>query len=104
VGIPGAVISGPSTAIDQHDVPGDPVADANAVRSKPAAGSMTTSRPFQANEYLHDLAAGRLTKNSDHQLPRPVIAAVVGPLVQSVDLGGAAPSTRHPMYGASLDE
>jgi hypothetical protein len=34
-----------------HDLPGDPVTDADAVRSKLAARSMTTSRPFQVNEY-----------------------------------------------------
>jgi hypothetical protein len=34
-----------------HTLPGDPVADANAVRSKLSARSMTTSRPFQINEY-----------------------------------------------------
>ncbi|MFD5259162.1 beta-xylosidase, partial [Streptomyces bobili] len=34
-----------------HTLPGDPVNDATAVRSKLAARSMTTSRPFQVNEY-----------------------------------------------------
>ncbi|KUO19428.1 beta-xylosidase [Streptomyces dysideae] len=34
-----------------HNLPGDPVADAGAVRSKLAARSMTTSHPFQVNEY-----------------------------------------------------
>ncbi|MFE9644669.1 RICIN domain-containing protein [Streptomyces sp. NPDC006365] len=34
-----------------HNLPGDPVVDAGAVRSKLAARSMTTSRPFQVNEY-----------------------------------------------------
>ncbi|MGW1712868.1 beta-xylosidase [Streptomyces sp. NPDC002156] len=34
-----------------HILPGDPVSDANAVRSKLSARSMTTSRPFQVNEY-----------------------------------------------------
>ncbi|WP_244187992.1 RICIN domain-containing protein [Streptomyces regalis] len=34
-----------------HDLPGDPVEDSSAVRSKLAARSMTTSRPFQVNEY-----------------------------------------------------
>ncbi|MFJ7045083.1 RICIN domain-containing protein [Streptomyces sp. NPDC101112] len=34
-----------------HNLPGDPVADSAAVRSKLAARSMTTSRPFQVNEY-----------------------------------------------------
>ncbi|MFJ5999904.1 RICIN domain-containing protein [Streptomyces sp. NPDC092370] len=34
-----------------HNLPGDPVADAAAVRAKLAARSMTTSRPFQVNEY-----------------------------------------------------
>ncbi|MFI8324110.1 beta-xylosidase [Streptomyces sp. NPDC085529] len=37
-----------------HDLPGDPVTDAAAVRSKLAARSMTTSRPFQVNEYAAD--------------------------------------------------
>ncbi|SPF02740.1 RICIN domain-containing protein [Streptomyces sp. MA5143a] len=36
-----------------HDLPGDPVADSNAVKSKLAARSMTTSRPFQVNEYAN---------------------------------------------------
>jgi hypothetical protein len=36
-----------------HDLPGDPVADANAVRSKLSARSMTTSRPFQVIEYAN---------------------------------------------------
>ncbi|MEV1084594.1 RICIN domain-containing protein [Streptomyces sp. NPDC050211] len=36
-----------------HDLPGDPVVDAGAVRSKLAARSMTTSRPFQVNEYAN---------------------------------------------------
>ncbi|WP_409467760.1 RICIN domain-containing protein [Streptomyces sp. HC307] len=34
-----------------HNLPGDPVEDANAVKAKLAARSMTTSRPFQVNEY-----------------------------------------------------
>ncbi|MFF6786045.1 RICIN domain-containing protein [Streptomyces sp. NPDC012510] len=34
-----------------HDLPGDPVVDSDAVRSKLAARSMTTNRPFQVNEY-----------------------------------------------------
>ncbi|GHA74441.1 MULTISPECIES: RICIN domain-containing protein [Streptomyces] len=34
-----------------HDLPGDPVTDADAVNSKLAARSMTTRRPFQVNEY-----------------------------------------------------
>ncbi|MET9503776.1 RICIN domain-containing protein [Streptomyces sp. NPDC006622] len=75
---PGAVVVGPSTAFKPasngsgwwntyldyvkanhvapdiyswHDLPGDPVADAGAVSSKLSARSMTTSRPFQVNEY-----------------------------------------------------
>ncbi|NGO46735.1 RICIN domain-containing protein [Streptomyces ureilyticus] len=77
---PGAVVVGPSTAgkpasggsawwntyldyvkannvepdiYSWHDLPGDPVTDAGAVRSKLAARSMTTSRPFQVNEYAN---------------------------------------------------
>ncbi|GAA2634253.1 RICIN domain-containing protein [Streptomyces vastus] len=78
---PGAVVVGPSTAgkpsasgggawwntyldyvkannvepdiYSWHDLPGDPVTDANAVRSKLSARSMTTSRPFQVNEYAN---------------------------------------------------
>ncbi|WP_241826905.1 RICIN domain-containing protein [Streptomyces graminilatus] len=34
-----------------HDLPGDPVVDSNAINSMLAARSMTTSRPFQVNEY-----------------------------------------------------
>jgi len=34
-----------------HDLPGDPVADGNSLKSKLSARSMTTSRPFQVNEY-----------------------------------------------------
>ncbi|RLV76090.1 beta-xylosidase [Streptomyces rapamycinicus NRRL 5491] len=34
-----------------HDLPGDPVADSASLRSKLSARSMTTSRPFQVNEY-----------------------------------------------------
>ncbi|MFD5259254.1 beta-xylosidase, partial [Streptomyces bobili] len=34
-----------------HNLPGDPVVDASAVKAKLAARSMTTSRPFQVNEY-----------------------------------------------------
>lgn len=34
-----------------HNLPGDPVVDAAAVSSKLAARSMTTSRPYQVNEY-----------------------------------------------------
>nr|WP_107049200.1 beta-xylosidase [Streptomyces sp. NRRL F-5727] len=37
-----------------HDLPGDPVADADAVDSRLAARSMTTNRPFQVNEYAAD--------------------------------------------------
>ncbi|MGW0846745.1 beta-xylosidase [Streptomyces sp. NPDC002787] len=36
-----------------HSLPGDPVTEANAVRAKLAARSMTTSRPFQINEYAN---------------------------------------------------
>jgi hypothetical protein len=73
---PNAVISGPSTVskpntsswwapfldyvkannvepdiYSWHDLPGDPVAGADAVRSALSARSLTTSRPFQVNEY-----------------------------------------------------
>ncbi|GAQ52472.1 RICIN domain-containing protein [Streptomyces acidiscabies] len=34
-----------------HNLPGDPVADGNSLRAKLSARSMTTSRPFQVNEY-----------------------------------------------------
>ncbi|WP_416968703.1 RICIN domain-containing protein [Streptomyces sp. 4F14] len=34
-----------------HDLPGDPVADGDSLRAKLFARSMTTSRPFQVNEY-----------------------------------------------------
>ncbi|MFF7163790.1 RICIN domain-containing protein [Streptomyces sp. NPDC008086] len=34
-----------------HDLPGDPVAHSNSLKSLLAARSMTTSRPFQVNEY-----------------------------------------------------
>ncbi|WP_369167419.1 RICIN domain-containing protein [Streptomyces sp. R28] len=34
-----------------HDLPGDPVADVDVVKQKLAARSLTTSRPFQVNEY-----------------------------------------------------
>ena len=34
-----------------HDLPGDPVAHSNSLRSLLSARSMTTSRPFQVNEY-----------------------------------------------------
>ncbi|MCL6731571.1 RICIN domain-containing protein [Streptomyces neyagawaensis] len=75
--VPGAVVVGPSTCskpsgsntwwntyldyvkandaepdtYSWHDLPGDPVADSNAVKSMLSARSMTTSRPFQVNEY-----------------------------------------------------
>jgi hypothetical protein len=75
--IPGAVVVGPSTCskpsanntwwntyldyvkannvapdtYSWHDLPGDPVTDSNAVKSMLSARSMTTSRPFQVNEY-----------------------------------------------------
>ncbi|WP_257234692.1 RICIN domain-containing protein [Streptomyces sp. JV178] len=36
-----------------HALPGDPVSDADAVRAKLSARSLTTSRPFQVNEYAN---------------------------------------------------
>jgi len=34
-----------------HELPGDPVVDVDVVRSKLSARSLTTSRPFEVNEY-----------------------------------------------------